>query len=70
MCTLIPVSRQVFRDGCQPQLLSISITVPNQQFLPWSDNSKRSVVDMTTVLEGQQVLFYTVSSTVHIPHPV
>ena len=73
-CDIIPTCRFVqvsqVLSACYAEFPSILLSVPNQEFLPRWDVSDGAVIDATTVLEGQQVLFALTPSTVHKSQPV
>lgn len=60
---------QVVNAYRNPKVLWVDIFIPHKQLCTYGNVSKRSVVDVTTVLESKQVLLASVASTLYESHP-
>lgn len=50
--------------------LATLLSVPDQEFTAWLDDTPGSVKDLPVTLKGHDVLVLLTSGTVYIPHPV
>lgn len=58
----------MYADG-DAEVLWVDILVPHQQFCSYRNLFECSIVNVTTVLEGKQVLFVSMACTLYEPHP-
>lgn len=45
----------------------VLLSVPHQELLAWFDGLTATVVNPSSILERDKILFFTITSTVHIP---
>lgn len=44
----------------------VLLSVPHQELLSWSDGLTATVVNPSSILERHKILFFTITSTIHI----
>lgn len=50
--------------------LATLLSIPDQEFIAWLDDTAGSVKDLPVILKGHEVLLLLTSGTIYIPHPV
>lgn len=52
---------------CNAEIFGVFLLIPQQQLLSWFNRSRATVENSPSILKSHQILFFIVTSTIHIP---